>query len=143
MNYKKILNQIKAYENALLTQNLSSVTFNDIFSRILSLRKQYELDFDGKYSEASQFLSYLKTLLIYKEKQIPNTTFDSVLKHLTSLHKEFERSDVKNVFIDREIQYLDELATNMSHRTHSMTTRRLNEIAKKKEDLQKQIDLTK
>ena len=143
MNYKKILNQIKAYENALLTQNLSSVTFNDIFSRILSLRKQYELDFDGKYSEVSQFLSYLKTLLIYKEKQIPNTTFDSVLKHLTCLHKEFERSDVKNVFIDREIQYLDELATNMSYRTHSMTTRRLNEISKKKIELQKQIDLTK
>lgn len=143
-NYKKILNQINTYEDILLQQILPTATFNDIFLRVLSLRKQYQFeDYTGKYVEVSQFLNYIKLLLIQREKYMSNATFDSVLKYLTSIHKKFESQDAQYVFINREIQYLDEIATSMTNKTHSMTTRRLNEIGKKKAELQKQIDLTK
>ena len=142
-NYKKILNQIINYEDALLTQKLSTATFTDILKRVLFLRKQYNIDFTEKYFETSQFLNFLKSLLIRQEKYMSNSTFDSVLNIMTNIHKEFERKDAQQIFINREIEYLAELSKNMSHRSHSMTTRRLNEIGNKKIELQKQEELIK
>ena len=86
---KKLVEQVKTFEDALFTQKLPTATFSDILTRILYLRKQYKLDFDGKYMEASQFLCYLKALLEKREKTMANSTFDSVLKVMANLHKEF------------------------------------------------------
>ena len=55
-NYKKILNQIINYEDALLTQKLSTATFTDILKRVLFLRKQYNIDFTEKYFETLETL---------------------------------------------------------------------------------------
>lgn len=144
-NYKKILSQINTYCDVLMQQKLPTTTFNDILSRILSLRNQYihKLDLGRKNDELTQFMNYLKSLIINREKNMPNTTFDSVLKVMTNLHKEYKLNALQYCFIDDEIECLDEIAKSMSNKTHSMTTRRLNEIAKRKVELQKQIDLTK
>ena len=139
MTYNEILEYVTNIENTLLTKHLSSVEFETLFYEVLSLRKSYTLDNDGKYVETSQFLNYLKTLIIKKEKYMSNTTFNTVIKQLFILHKEFNESNSKRIFIDREIEYIKEIKNCMLKDCHLMTTYRLNYMYSLNQTLKKEL----
>lgn len=135
MSYEDTYKKVVALEDYLLTERLSIVKFDNAFSLLLSLRKSYDLDLDGKYAEASQFLGFLKTLACKRERYMSNVTFDSVIKQLVGVHKEFLNANAKEVFKTREGHYLDEIGEQMKKHPHSMTNHRLNYLTRVKQSL--------
>ncbi len=138
MSYEDTYKKVAALEDYLLTERLSIVKFDNAFTLLLSLRKNYELDLDGKYAEASQFLGFLKTLVCKRERYMSNVTFDSVIKQLVGVHKEFLNANAKEVFKTREGQYLDEIGEQMKKHPHLTTNHRLNYLFRVKQSLFKE-----
>lgn len=126
--YNQTLTDIIAREKILLNEKLAPNLFDAVLSQTLTLRKNYIVDLDGKYAEVSQFLSFLKTLIIKQEKNISNSTFTTLVNEMASLHEEFDDLKYQKVFRDRELEYFGEVENAMIENKHPMTTPRLKQI---------------
>ena len=136
MNYEETLKNITALEDVLLKERLSAAKFDDVLSSVIKLRKNYTLDRQGKYIEASQFLAFLRALIIKRERYMPNVTFEKVVGKMCLVHKEFsEWKDMEDVFKTRQGHYIDEISSEMKKKPHSMTTHRLNFLSSEKKQL--------
>ena len=136
MTYEQTLKNITTLEDVLLKERLSVVKFDEVLSSVIKLRKNYSLDRDGKYAETSQFLAFLRALIIKRERYMPNVTFEKVVNKMSSVHKEFsEWKEMEEVFKTRQGHYIDEICSEMQKKPHSMTTHRLNYLSSVKKEL--------